>query len=238
MKPLMSLLSLLAALLLATPALAERPEQPELRTEVVTLKYIDANDAAQVLQTLASRWGRIDHNRDLNVITIVDQPALVEKMLEIIAGLDKPATQLDFTIYLVIAGPKEAGSKKPGPELDDVMGELEKIFAYESYTLHDRAAIRMLAGHEAALQVAGTDGYRLELGSRGEPGDDGRIGLEIHLYRPRTITRDGNTVVLQDTVVATSIDVRDGETTVVGASRLDGDERALITILRTRVSGD
>lgn len=237
MKSALSLLSLLAALLLTTPAMAERPEEPELRTEVVTLKYIEPHDAAQVLRSLSSRWGQIDHNRDLKVITIVDQPALVEKMLEIIADLDKPSTQLDFGIYLVIAGPKEAGAKKPGPELDDVMGELKKLFAYESYSIHDRAAIRMLAGREAAIQVGGTDGFRLEIGSRGEPGEDGRIGLDLNLYRPRTLNNDGNVVIIQDTVVATSIDVRDGETTVVGASKLDGDDRALITILRTRVGG-
>jgi hypothetical protein len=41
--------------------------------------------------------------------------------------------------------------------------------------------------------------------------------------------------VIYDTVVATDVAVRDGETTVIGASRLDGDERALITILRTAV---
>ena len=235
MKPLMSLLALLSALLLAAPASAGPPEEPELRTEVIKLEYIDAIDAAQVLDTLRSRHGRIDHNQDLNVVTVVDRPALVEKMLEIVAGLDKPATQLDFTVYLVIAGPKEPGAKKPGPELDDVMGELGKLFAYESYALHDRAALRMLAGNHAAIQVGGTDGYRLEIGSRGEPGEDGRIGLNLNLYRPRTYNNDGKVTVIQDTVVATTIDVRDGETTVVGASRLDGDERALITILRTRV---
>jgi hypothetical protein len=157
-------------------------------------------------------------------------------MLEILAGLDKPATLLDFSIYLVIAGPKEAGAKKPGPELDDVMTELKQLFAYDSYALHDRAAIRMLAGSPAAIRVGGTDGFRVEIGSRGEPGDDGRIGLDLNLYRPRTISnQDGNVVVLQDTIVETSIDVRDGETTVVGASKLNGDDRALITILRTKV---
>ena len=135
----------------------------------------------------------------------------------------------------MIAGPKEAGGKKPGPELDDVMGELKQLFAYESYALLDRAAIRMLAGNEAALQVGGTDGYRIEISSRGEPGADGRIGLSLNLYRPRIFNSDGKVTQIQDTVVATTLDVRDGETTVVGASRLDGDDRALITILRTRV---
>ena len=101
----------------------------------------------------------------------------------------------------------------------------------------EKTAIRMLAGREAAIQVGGTDGFRLEIGSRGEPGDDGRIGLDLNLYRPRTLNNDGNVVIIQDTVVATSIDVRDGEATVVGASKLDGDDRALITILRTRVGG-
>ena len=169
--------------------------------------------------SVTSRWGRIDHNRDLSVITIADQPALVEKMLEILADLDKPATLLDFSIHLVIAGPKEAGAKKPGPELDDVMAELKALFAYDSYALHDRAAIRMLAGSDAAIPVGGTDGFRVEIGSRGEPGDDGRIGLDLNLYRPRTISNNGDVVVLQDTIVETSIDVRDGETTVVGGQQ-------------------
>lgn len=228
--PLAALLSLLT-LLFAVPASAQR----ELRTEVVRVSHIDVHDAESVLRPIVSHMGRIEANRELGVLTIVDEPALVEKMLEILIGLDKPRPQLEFTIFLVVAGEKNRkDSEMDFGELTDVMTELRRLFSYDSYRILDRGAVRLIAGNEAQLQVGGTDGWTLELGTRGAT-DGESFGVSLHLFVEEMAGSEEQPLVLHKTVVSTTLEVRDGQTTVVGASKLDGDDRALITILRTRV---
>ncbi len=229
--PLTALLTL-STLLFALPASAQ---EPPLRTEVVKVHHIDVHDAEQVLRAIVSRRGRLDANRELGVLTIVDEPALVDKMIEILSGLDQPRPQLEFTVFMVVAGEKQRrdGEMDFG-ELNDVMTELRRLFSYDSYRILDRGAVRLIAGNEARLRVGGSEGWDLELSTRGAT-DGESFGVSLHLYVKDVIDSGGEVTVLEKTVVATSLEVRDGQTTVVGASKLDGDDRALITILRTRV---
>jgi hypothetical protein len=240
MSRLSLLLSLLVLLCLpssalaakATPSPSPSPDEQDMSTEIVKIKHIDPAAAADVLQGLASRYGRIEFNRELGVVTIHDKTALVEKMLEVVADLDQPRAILDFEIVLIVAGPKGSDTGRPlNKDMDKVVEELQKLFAYPHYSLKDSARIRMLAGKRAELQVAGQEGYKIDLESTGQPGADTR--LPLHIKVQRTWIKDGQT--FHDTVVATSIEVSDGETTVVGASRLNGDDTALVVILKTTV---
>ena len=238
------LVSLLAVLLLPTSALAAKAAPPptpaptpdstadEMTTEIVHIKHIEPSAAAEVLRGLASRRGRVEHNRELGVVTIYDKPALVAKMLEVVADLDKPRVTLSFEIVLVAAGSEAAGTGRAlGEDMDKVLAELRKLFAYPHYSLKDRARIQMLAGSRAELQVAGQSGYKIELESTGQPGADSRLPVRIEVQR----TWMQGSEMFHDSVVATSIEVSDGETTVVGASRLNGDDNALVVILKTTV---
>ena len=174
----------------------------------------------------------MEYSRELGVVTLYDRPALVAKMLEVVADLDKPRAVLDFEIVLIVAGPEDSDTGRPlDKSLDKVVEELYRLFAYPKYSLKDSARIKMLAGSRAALQVAGQEGYKIELESTGQPGADSRLPVRIEVRR--TWMQDGQ--MFNDTVVATSIEVSDGKTTVVGASRLNGDDTALVVILKTTV---
>lgn len=214
---------------------AARRGDVETRTEVVTVKHIEAHQAQQVLRPFSSRdVGRLDSNDELSLLTIVDRPALVARMLEVLAEIDRPRAQLKLDVYLVVAGPKVRAGTPPGPELDAVLDELRNLFAYDTYSVMDRGTILMTAGQEASLQVGGSEGWQLDVTSREQGTEGDRFGLNVHLYKSWEVEGSGG-VFKRDTIVSTSLEVKDGQTSVVGASKLDGDDRALITILRTRV---
>lgn len=209
------------------------PEEPELRRELVQLQHIRPHDAERVLQAFCSRYGNLDSNESLGTLTIVDQPALVEKMLEVLAEIDKPRAGWSFRIMLIAAtnDPAQADDFGALERMPDVADELMALFQYNVWEELDSAVIKTTDGTEAELRISGEKGFqvRLEPHARGSES----VEVEFHLYRPRTIVNEGNTQVLFDTVVETTFETHPGDTTVVGASKLNGDDRALITIVKT-----
>lgn len=221
----------LFALLFALPAAAEEP--PELRTELVTIKHVDAHDVVQILEAFGSHWGRIQFNQPLNAVTISDQPALVDKMLEVIAQVDVPAAELELTAFLVEASSEGRSDPRLKEALGDVWEELAGLFSYKGYVELDRALLRVTAGARASQALGGDLGYTLEVRARQVDVEAGTFQLNVDLSQ-RGVTRSDGVVMHKD-IVETTLEVRDGKTSVVGASRLHGDDRALITILQTKV---
>ena len=210
------------------------PEEPELRRELVHLQHIRPHDAERVLRAFCSKYGDLDSNESLGTLTIVDQPALVGKMLDVLAEIDLPRAAWSFQILLIAAhaDPGQTDDFAALERLPDVADELMALFQYNVWEELDSAVIKTTDGTEAELRVSGEKGFhvRLEPHARGSES----VEVEFHLYRPRTIVNEGNTQVLFDTVVETTFETRPGDTTVVGASKLNGDDRALITIVQTQ----
>jgi hypothetical protein len=213
-----------------------RGEQPELRHELVHLQHIAPRDAERTLQPFLGRWGRLDSNETLGTLTIVDEPALVGKMLDVLAELDVPRKSWDFRILLVQAR-KLGTAVELGPLSDypDLASEIQDLFRFDTFEELDSSFVQVMDGNKGTLRVGGTEGFRVDLipHARG----DERVEVEFHLYRTNTLVDGADATVLYGTIVETSFETTPGQTTIVGASRLDGDDRALITIVETR-SGD
>ncbi len=233
---------LIAAILLMglpTAALAgdrtSRPDQSELRHEIVRPKHISPTDAERALHPFVGRWGELDANPTLGTLTIIDEPALVAKMLDVLEELDVPRKSWQFRILLLQAR-KQGTAVELGPLTDypDVAREIENLFKFDTFEEVDSCYINILDGDEASLRVGGSAGYGVDLvaQARGEE----RVEVDFHLYLTNTLVDGAEATVLRGTVVATSFETAPGDTTIVGASRLDGDDRALITIVETRAT--
>jgi hypothetical protein len=235
MKTPTGLLMLIALLALpASIARAERNEQPELRHELVHLIHIAPQDAEHALRPFAGRWGRLEANRSLGTLTIVDEPALVQKMLDVLAQIDVPRSSWQFRILLLQASEEGLDAVELGPlaEYPDVAREIGDLFRFDRFVELDSSFVTVMDGNHTSLRVGGTEGFTVDLAPQGR--GEGRVEVAIHLYRPRTHVSGAEVTELRDTIVATHFETSPGQTTIVGASRLDGDDRALITIVETR----
>ncbi len=234
MKNRMTILMLIVAMALPAVARAERNEPPELQHELVHLKHIAPRDAEHALHPFTGRWGRIEANQSLGTLTIVDEPALVQKMLDVLAQIDVPRASWQFRILLLQASEEGLDAVELGPLADypDVAREIEDLFRFDRFVELDSSFVTVMDGNETSLRVGGTEGFTVDLAPHAR-GDE-RLEVRIHLYRPRTHANGAEVTVLRDTIVSTSFETAPGQTTIVGASRLDGDDRALITIVETR----
>jgi hypothetical protein len=169
---------------------------------------------------------------DLDIVWVLSDDFSIPEMLEVIATVDVPSPELEITVFLVEAGTGGRTDPNLKQALSDVWDDLAGLFSYEGYTELDRGLLRVTAGNHASQAIGGERGYTLEVRARQIDPDTGTFQLSVELSKRHT-QPDGST--RNQRLVETTLEVKDGKTSVVGASRLNGDSGALITILQTTV---
>lgn len=227
----------------------EDERKPELKKEFVKLKYAEAEEVHKVLRSFESGYGRITSNDDLNVITIQDIPEIVDKMLLIIKEIDVKPVDLLITVDLILGSmgmeqsPELARliSGQPSKkklESDPIIKELKSVLGYTHYNKIDSSFIRIQDDRYSELKLGGQ-------------GLDLRLWLEPHYVREekrdtfqlelRLIQHISEAVELVDmkeksvVLIRTTLTVKSGERTVVGVSKLDGGNNALILIISGKI---
>lgn len=224
---------------------SDEEKKPELRKEFVKLKYIKPNQVRRLLVTYESPYGRITANDELNILTIQDIPEIVEKMLLLIKEIDVKPVDLLFTVDLILGsmGPEEVPElakliKEKAPdkklESDPLIKELKSVLSYKYYNKIGSAFIRVQDnGHSA--QIIGGPGLSLmlELAPRyvkEEREDTFQLELWLRKYKG---TYEGKEKF--STLIRIPLTIKSGERTVVGVSKLDGGDKALILIISGKV---
>jgi hypothetical protein len=240
---------LLTGITLNLYALQEQ-RKPELKKEFVKLKYVEADEVHKVLRSFQSPYGRITSNDDLNVITIQDIPEIVDKMLLLIKDIDVKPVDLLITVDLILGSmgieqsPELARLMSGQPskkklESDPLIKELKSVLGYTDYNRIDSSFIRIQDDSYSDLKLGGQGlDLRLRLEPRyvkEEKGDTFQLGLHLvqHISAIKTdrIEKEGKKI----TLIGTTLTVKSGERTVVGVSKLDGGDKALILIISGKV---
>jgi len=207
------------------------------RKEIVKLKYVRAQDIQNFLVTYVSPMGRIQVNPNLpNIMTVSDAPENVEKILAAIRELDvKPADVL-YTIQLVLGSETEAATDS---ELqgDPIIKELRKLLRFKGYTLLDVTLVRTINRDSAAVKFGPKAEFELFL--RPDVAGDAKMSVIKTEVRLRRIEQLGFSAEKPITNVATLIEstlnIKSGDRTVVGVSKLDGGDKGLILIISGKV---
>ena len=225
-------------------------KKPELKKEFIKLRYAEAEEVHKVLVSFRSGYGRITSNDDLNVITIQDIPEIVDKMLSLIKEIDVKPVDLLMTVDLILGSmgkeqsPELArlmsgGSSKKKLESDPLIKELKSVLGYTHYNRIDSSFIRIQDNTYSDLKLGG-QGLDLSLNLRPhyvkeEKVDTFRLGLGLvrHISAIKTdiIEKKEREIIL----IGTTLTVKSGERTVVGVSKLDGGNRALILIISGKI---
>ncbi len=238
-KKLMALLMLAFTLAFVLPAFAEdgtpgqEAETKNLRKEIVKLKYVRAGDIQNVLFTFISRDGRIQFNSNMpTVLAVSDTPENVEKILAAIRELDvKPADVL-FTVQLVL-GSEADPQTDADLQNDPVVKELRKLLRYKGYTLLDGTLVRVVNRENASVVLGPKAEFQFEL--RPEVAGDAKAPVIKTEVRLRKMSFPGSEKPVASTLIESSLNIKSGERTVVGVSKLDGGDKGLILIISAKI---
>jgi hypothetical protein len=246
-KGIFALVVLAFALTIAGPALAEDAAQDQkaetkiLRKEIVKLKYVRADVIKTLLYSYVSRYGVIVFNPNLpTVLSVSDTPENVEKILAAIREIDvKPADVL-FTVQLVLGS--EVDAQTDGDlQADPIIKELRKLLRYKGYTLLDSTLVRIINRERASVVLGPKAEFEFVL--KPDVAGDAKapvIKTEVRLVQviraatPETATMKAAQPIV-NILIETSLNIKSGDRTVVGVSKLDGGDKGLILIISGKI---
>jgi type II secretory pathway component GspD/PulD (secretin) len=213
---------------------------PKMRQEIVKLKYLKDNDIANiggVLNTFASRDGRIFPNAGLGLITISDYPENVEKMLAVIREVDIRPADIQFDIQLLLGS--ETAEEKPDESLKDdpVIKELKSLLKYKSFYLLDTSLIRAIDREYSQVTMGKNAELRLELRPTYVKDDkENPIQVRARLSKIGGIIGSGENARREaTTLLESNLSMKPGDKTVVGVSKMDGGDKSLILIISGKI---
>jgi len=238
---------------------SEQAKAPELRKELVKLKYVRARDVREILYGYLSQYGRLTSNDELNIVSIQDIPEIVDKVLSVIKEIDIKPVDLLFTVDLILGstGLEEVSElarvikEKPSEtdkklESDPLIKELKSLLGYTQYKKLGSSVIRV-QDNGRSEQRLGVPGLDLELRIapryvREEKEDTFQLQLQLTQYigdkgqvaGPPPSLQEGVGAPRAVRLIDTPLTIKSGERTVVGVSKLDGGDKGLILIISGR----
>jgi hypothetical protein len=204
------------------------------------LKYVTAGRIEQLLRPYLSREGHISRMPNERAMVISDRPENIEKALQVIKQMDIKPADILFTVQLVLG----AETGEPGKESmtnDPIIRELKNLLKYKAYTLLDASLVRAMDDENSEVRLGEKADFELRL--RPKVIKDEKTSLIQTAVRLRQIRIAGmppnatsaKPEYITTDLIGTTLNIKPGDKTVVGVSKLDGDGKGLILIISGKI---
>jgi hypothetical protein len=248
-KTLIAFLALAFTLAIVGPARAEDPAQEAasaqssatMRSEVLHLKYYSGNRMMGLVQNYLSRDGRVSPGPDEKILIVKDFPENIARIRQAVAEVDVKPADLLFTVQLVL------GSEQPDKDLatmatsDPIIKELRNVLKYNQYSLLDTSVMRALDQQDAEVRLGEKGDFQLWLRPKVVKDEKSAlIQTEVRLRMVRIAGLPPNATsakpeYITTDLIGTTLNIKSGDKTVVGVSKLDGTGKALILIISGKI---
>jgi hypothetical protein len=258
----LTLLCFLVSLVETCGAQTQSDQQPPSKTEeelprvfpaksdvrkIFEIKYQSADQLADVLRVFGIA---IHANSALHVISATGPREVVGAVEDAIKRLDvpvPPVKNIELTAYLLVASSEQGASKSTPSELEAVIKQLRATFSYQGFHLLDTFVLRFRDGASGAVngvapKISDQDRlslYKFSFNSAGLASDGTSRIIRINQLRlgADVPVRMGPDPLIStvESVIATNVDVREGQKVVVGKATVDGSNNALFLVLTAKV---
>jgi hypothetical protein len=215
----------------------------ETVTRVYRVSHLDLRDAALLAHQLCLNAYDSEHCgysiEGQNWFSYRTHPEMHDQITALLKSNDRLPASLNMRVVLLVAD----NNQRPEPDLPDAearaLDDLKQFLPYKGYRVLESGWVRTKARGELRL---GTDPlYLAEIDLRGDrsPGD-----RSVHVRGFRLATEIPTTVITDSgkaqesfrsmEILSTSFTMDVGETVVVGTSKLNGDDEALVVLLTSQ----
>ena len=194
-----------------------------------------------LINSYVSRDGRIQQGPDEKILVVSDNPENIERILQAIRQVDVKPADLQFTVQLVLgtAGETDQGTK-PMPANDPIIKELSSLLKYSTYSLLDTSVMRAMDNSDTEVRMGEKAEFEFYIKPKVIKDEKSSlIQLEVRLRRtvPRYADASSSAKVeyITTELIGTTLNLKPGDKTVVGVSKLDGGGKGLILIISGKI---
>lgn len=215
--------------------------QPDVKKELVRLKFVPGTEIITLLSSLLDlRYERVTVDASKKFLTLMATPENIEKMKQVIQEVDVKPADLLFTVQLAMGSESQAAGNDP-IQNDPLIRELRGLLRYKSYTLLDSSMVRVINKEKGEVVMGPRAEFEFALWP--EVSGDAKAPVIKTAVRLRQVLRaatpESATMKAAQPVVSTLIEstlnIKSGERTVVGVSKLDGGDKGLILIISGKI---
>ena len=231
-----------------TPAPKNPPEQQDVQyairfldlhaAEVLAWDQCEQKDRCRVVTLLAPSLNPSD-SKLKGYLGVRADPAVLEKISRALAKADGNPRDQSFQLLLLAAGGK---ARSGGPEIpanvQKALAELKGFLPFKGYELLDSTWMRATQDRVTEARLIGRDGasYEATLLFRAPSSGDLFIDGFRLKAEPFTPTSPGGAKETRNTrpgrdLIQTTFGIKTGETVVVGTSRVEDSDEALVVLL-------
>ena len=216
---------LTAILLLVCGIAAADPRTPEkpLSVRTFTFKYKDAERAAATIKDLVSAEGSMSIQPASNSLVVTDRAENLRQIAKSLVEFDTPAKPFRLVLRLVSAA-RVDNPPKVGDDLKDVAQKLSML-RFNAFENVGEANVEAKEGDPGVVDMQ--SGYRADFKfGEYDPASDSIKVSDFHLSK---LQKDQLTSLLK-----TTLNLRIGQTYIVGASKAPESQHALMIVLVAR----
>jgi uncharacterized protein YjdB len=219
------LLIAFCALLLVTGSAMAEPRQPgqALTVRTFTFKHKEADKAAAAIKSLLSSDGSVTIQPSTNALVVTDHAENLKTIAKTISGFDVEAQPFKIQVRIVAASRQPGGVRVPA-NLQDIK-EWLAVLPYQAFEKLGDADVQGKEGEPSLVDVS--TGYRA--GFKFGDYDPASDSIHISDLQISKVQNDQVTSLLK-----TSLNLRLGQTYVIGAARAPESKRALMIVLVAR----
>jgi hypothetical protein len=237
---------LLAVLVLAAffPALAVSPpaadedavdrilracEDKELVTKVIEVRFKPLGEAALLVDQLLGPCGSYSVPKTLRLITVEDEPQIVERVGQALASWDVPPRSAEVTISLILALREPSEGLGIRDEIRDVSETLSQLTRYTSFERLGSATVKVIDGAAAEADLG--DRYRVSFRVGGIDAERGIVHLEpFDLLQLPAPNETGARLPQARRLLGTALNLPQGRLHLIGAPARDRDRAIFLAL--------
>jgi hypothetical protein len=149
-------------------AAADPVEEPELETRVFSVQFKPIEDVVLLVRNVLGENGSLTLQPRLKAVIVTDEPALLERVAQLIESFDVPPRQVHLDVQLLMGSlgkPPEKQKLQPGvrrlPGIDRDLRDALGNLIWTDYDLLGSASFTTAEGEESTLALG--DDYRIRL---------------------------------------------------------------------------
>jgi hypothetical protein len=215
----------LIMMLLVTSVFAE----DSVLTKAFVIKFRKVDEVASIVNTLLSDKGAVTMQPRLQTIVVQDYEKNLRQIEMAITAFDVPPPAVEISVKLVRAS-KNQEVAGISDEIKN-MAKLGEVLKYNQYSLLDSGLIESQEGENTVLSLA--KDYQLSFLADVIEEGNGIIRLKNFQLKKRKKDSDGKEVFVS--LISLTLNLRNAETLVLGASRFEESNQALMVILNGKV---